>query len=237
MPATDGRRRENDHNDAAHLEDRHEVVESGTRSDRAEVDSHEEPDQPHRNQIDDRNDAPHRRIFGQEGKEVACVDDEALECRRDRGGKPRNEGDEGAHEPRGRAIRFAQVDVLPPCAGHHGSQFGITEGAEQGESPTDHPQREDEERIPEISGLKPRGGEDSRADHIGDHEGRGGAQAHVPRQRSPSLGHDQTSHEDGPKGEGTSRKRCGASILAREALVRLRWVPATPPRDLPDPLR
>ena len=161
---------------------------------------HEEPDQSHRDQVDDRDatahatahNTPHRWIPGEEGKKVAEVDDEALECGRDGGGKPRHQRHPRAHEPDCRAVRFAEVHVLRPRAGHHGSQLRIAEGTEQCEGPADHPQHENERRVPEIGGLEPRGREDSRADHVRDHEGRGGLQAHVPLQGAPvpSCGSD-----------------------------------------------
>ena len=148
------------------------------------MDRYEEPDQSHRAQVDDGDDTPHRRIFGQDGEKVAEVDDEALDRGRDGGGKPRHQGHPRAHEPDGRVVRFAEVYVLRPRAGHHGSQLRIAEGTEQCEGPTDHPQHENEQWVPQIGSLEPRGREDSRADHVRDHEGRGRPQAHVPLQRA-----------------------------------------------------
>ena len=91
----------------------------------------------------------------------------------DRAGVDHEEGEPSDHEPRGRVVGLAQVDVVAAGVRVHRPELGIGERARRGEEAAGEPGGEDGARVREEVGDATGRQEDPRSDHRRDDEHRG----------------------------------------------------------------
>ena len=123
------------------------------------------------------------RVFlFQGGEEVAGIVGKGQRGDGDRRGETGEETGPAAHEAPGRSEGSGQIDILAAGGREVDAQFGVTEGAGQGEHRAGEPDQQDQFRIAQVAGQEAGGRENPLADHVGNDDCGGAVKTELPQQ-------------------------------------------------------
>ena len=121
-------------------------------------------------------------IVLQRGDEVPQIVGERQSGRRDRGGEAGKERDPSRHEAPCRAVGLTEIDILAAGLRKIYAEFGVAQGAREGEQRAHAPRRQNQPGASEIARHESGCGENARTGHVRNDKGGRAEEADLPQQ-------------------------------------------------------